>query len=127
MSASSWSEYKEHLFDELEHSSRSLPTFDPDVATKIGRCIAVRRNLCGLSKQQLGARLGIDSTDVDAYEQGAKRISCKLLLEAAKQLKARPRLFFQQVRTNRRGAATALPSLPHTHILGMCSGRSAGQ
>jgi hypothetical protein len=51
------------------------------------------RTLCGLSKQQLGARLGGDSTEVGTYEQGEKRISCKLLLETAKQLKARPKLF----------------------------------
>jgi hypothetical protein len=48
----------------------------------------------GLSKPQLAARLGIDSADVEAYERGEKRMSCKLLLEAAKQLKATPRFFF---------------------------------
>jgi hypothetical protein len=30
-----------------------------------------------------------------AYEQGEKRMSCKLLLETAKQLNATPRFFFQ--------------------------------
>jgi transcriptional regulator with XRE-family HTH domain len=55
----------------------------------------MRRSLCGLSKQQLAARLGIDTADVSAYEQGEKRMSCALLLEAAKQLKATPRFFFQ--------------------------------
>lgn len=95
MWASSRSEYKEPVFDGLRDSSRLLPAVDQDVAARIGRCIAVRRSLCGLSKQQLGARLGIDSADVDAYEQGAKRVSCKLLLEIAKHLKARPRFFFQ--------------------------------
>ena len=55
----------------------------------------MRRNLCGLSELQLGARLGIDSADVVAYEQGEKRMSCGLLLEAAKQLKAAPRFFFR--------------------------------
>lgn len=80
---------------ELEDTAEPLPAFDQAMATKIGRCIAVRRSLCGLSKQQLGTRLGIDSTDIDTYERGAKRISCKLLLETAKQLKARPRFFFQ--------------------------------
>jgi ribosome-binding protein aMBF1 (putative translation factor) len=95
MSAPSRSENKEILTDELRDAAKSFPAFDRDLAAKIGICIAARRILCGLSKQQLGARLGTDSVDVDAYEQGAKRISCKLLLETAKQLKARPRLFFQ--------------------------------
>lgn len=80
---------------ELQDAARSSPAFDRDLAAKIGKCIAVRRTLCGLSKQQLGARLGIASADVQAYEQGEKRMGSKLLLETAKQLKATPRFFFQ--------------------------------
>ena len=80
---------------ELQDASTSSPAFDRDLAVKIGKCIAVRRNFCGLSKQQLGARLGIDLAEVEAYEQGEKRMSCSLLLETAKQLKATPRFFFQ--------------------------------
>ena len=95
MAASSRSENKQTLTQELQDAARSSPAFDPDLAAKIGKCIAVRRSLCGLSKQQLGARLGIDSADVEAYEQGEKRMGCKLLLETAKQLKATPRFFFQ--------------------------------
>jgi transcriptional regulator with XRE-family HTH domain len=56
----------------------------------------MRRSHCGLSKLQLGARLGIDTAEVSAYEQGEKRMSCKLLLETAKQLNATPRFFFQE-------------------------------
>jgi ribosome-binding protein aMBF1 (putative translation factor) len=95
MSATSRTENKQILTQELQDAARSSPAFDRDLAVRIGKCIVVRRSLCGLSKQQLGARLGIDSADVEAYEQGAKHISCKLLLETAKQLRARPRLFFQ--------------------------------
>ena len=95
MSGLSRSACIELLFDELAEGSRPLPMFDPRVAAKIGRSIAARRSLCGLSKQQLAARLGIDSTEVDAFEQGVKRISCKLLVETAKQLRAHPRFFFQ--------------------------------
>ena len=88
-------ENREILAQESDDVPRSLPAFDRDLAAKIGKCIAVRRSLCRLSKQQLGARLGIDSVDVEAYEQGEKRMSCQLLLETAKQLKATPRFFFQ--------------------------------
>jgi ribosome-binding protein aMBF1 (putative translation factor) len=80
---------------ELQGAATSSPPFDRDLAVKIGKCIAVRRSFCGLSKQQLGARLGIDPGEVEAYEQGEKRMSCGLLLETAKQLKATPRFFFQ--------------------------------
>jgi ribosome-binding protein aMBF1 (putative translation factor) len=95
MPASYRSENKEVLTQELQEAPRASPAFDRDLAAKIGKCIAVRRSLCGLSKQQLGARLGIDPSDVEAYEQGEKRMSCQLLLETAKQLKATPRFFFQ--------------------------------
>jgi hypothetical protein len=83
------------LTQELQEAATTPPAFDRDLAVKIGKCIAIRRNFCGLSKPQLGARLGIDLAEVEAYEQGEKRMSCKLLLETAKQLKATPRFFFQ--------------------------------
>jgi ribosome-binding protein aMBF1 (putative translation factor) len=95
MSASSRSETQEALTQELRNAATSSLTFDRDLAAKIGTRVAIRRSLCGLSKLQLGARLGIDTADVSAYEQGEKRMSCKLLLEAAKQLNAKPRFFFQ--------------------------------
>jgi hypothetical protein len=95
MSVPSRSEYRGPFFNELGDGVRSSASFDQDVVAKIGRCIAVRRNLCGLSQQQLGARLGICPAEVDAYEQGAKRMNSKLLLQTAQQLSARPRFFFQ--------------------------------
>jgi transcriptional regulator with XRE-family HTH domain len=79
----------------LRKIATSSPGFDRDLAAMIGTRVAMRRSLCGLSKLQLAARLGIDIEDVSAYEQGEKRMGCKLLLETAKQLKASPRLFFQ--------------------------------
>jgi ribosome-binding protein aMBF1 (putative translation factor) len=95
MSASSRSETQETLTPQLRNITTSPPAFDRDLAAKMGKCIAVRRSLCGLSRQQLGARLGIHPMEVEAYEQGERQLSCKLLLETAKQLKAAPRLFFR--------------------------------
>jgi ribosome-binding protein aMBF1 (putative translation factor) len=95
MSAPSRSESGNILTQDLRNAATSSPAFDRDLAVKIGKRIAVRRNFCGLSKQQLGARLGTETLEVEAYEQGKRRISCRLLLETAKQLKAKPRLFFQ--------------------------------
>jgi ribosome-binding protein aMBF1 (putative translation factor) len=94
MSASFRSETQQILTQELANAAKSPGAFDRDLAAKIGARVAVRRSLCGLSKPQLAARLGIDNADVEAYEQGEKRMSCKLLLEAAKHLKATPRFFF---------------------------------
>ena len=55
---------------ELQDAATSPLAFDRDLAIKIAKCIVVRRNFCGLSKQQLAARLGIDPVEVEAYEQG---------------------------------------------------------
>jgi ribosome-binding protein aMBF1 (putative translation factor) len=95
MSAPFLFESKNILAEDLPDTARSLPLFDQDGAGNMGRRIRVRRTFCGLSRQQLGARLGIDLADIDAYEQSAKRMSCKLLLETAKQLKASHRFFFR--------------------------------
>jgi hypothetical protein len=37
-------------------------------------------------KAAIGSEAGIDSMEVEAYERGEKRMSCKILLETAKQL-----------------------------------------
>jgi ribosome-binding protein aMBF1 (putative translation factor) len=95
MSAPFRSESAEVLTQELRNAAASSPVFDRDLAAKIGNRITVRRGLCGLSKQQLGARLGVDPMEVEAYERGEKRLSCNLLLETARHLKATPRFFFQ--------------------------------
>jgi ribosome-binding protein aMBF1 (putative translation factor) len=95
MSASSRSKTQEALTQELRNAATSSPAFDRDLAAKIGTRVAMRRSLCRLSKLQLGARLGIDTADVSAYERGEKRMSCKLLLETAKQLNATPRFFLR--------------------------------
>jgi ribosome-binding protein aMBF1 (putative translation factor) len=97
MPASYRSENREILTQELQDVPTSSPAFDRDLAAKIGKCIAVRRSLCGLSGQQLGTRLGIEAADVSAYEQGEKRMSCGLLLQTAKQLNAAPRFFFSTI------------------------------
>jgi ribosome-binding protein aMBF1 (putative translation factor) len=95
MPASSRSETPKALTPELRSAATSSAVFDRDLAAEIGTRVAMRRSLCGISKLQLGARLGIDTADVSAYEQGEKRMSCKLLLETAKQLKVSPRFFFR--------------------------------
>ena len=61
MSASFRPKTQEALTQGLQDAARSSPAFDRDLAATIGKCIAMRRTLCGLSKQQLGARLGIAS------------------------------------------------------------------
>jgi predicted transcriptional regulator len=81
--------------EEPGYRTISSPVFDGEIAAKIGERLSLRRTLCGLSKHQLGARLGVSASEIEAYEQGKKRLSCALLLEAARHLKATPRFFFR--------------------------------
>ena len=55
MSASFRPKTQEALTQGLQDAARSSPAFDRDLAATIGKCIAMRRTLCGLSKQQLGS------------------------------------------------------------------------
>jgi ribosome-binding protein aMBF1 (putative translation factor) len=95
MSASTRSKDERLLTEEFRVATESTPAFDRDLALKVGKSISVRRKLCGLSQQQLAERVGIEPAEMQAYEQGAKRMSCSVLLQTAKQLNASPRFFFQ--------------------------------
>jgi isopenicillin N synthase-like dioxygenase len=61
----------------------------------IGRRLQVRRRSLGISERELCDNLGIYRDDLDAYEQGAKRVSANLLLRTAKLLDVQPDYFFQ--------------------------------
>ena len=55
----------------------------------------MRRTSSGISEGELCKKLGIDRDDLDAYEQGVRRVSANLLLRIAKVLDVRPDYFFQ--------------------------------
>src|SRR6202166_3550582 len=63
--------------------------------TCLGRRLRVKRTSSGVSKGELCDKLGFDREDLDAYEQGAKRVSANLLLRIAELLDVRPDYFFQ--------------------------------
>jgi transcriptional regulator with XRE-family HTH domain len=63
--------------------------------TCIGRRLGVMRTSFGVSKRELCGRLGIDLYDLDAFEQGSKRVSANLLLRIAKLFNVQPQYFFQ--------------------------------
>jgi transcriptional regulator with XRE-family HTH domain len=63
--------------------------------TCIGRRLGVRRTSSGVSKRELCDKLGIDLYDLDAFEQGSKRVSANLLLRIAKLFNVQPQYFFQ--------------------------------
>jgi plasmid maintenance system antidote protein VapI len=61
----------------------------------VGSRLRVRRISRGMTEKELSEKLEIDRDDVDAYENGVKRISANLLLRIAKLLDVPPGHFFQ--------------------------------
>ncbi len=61
----------------------------------VGSRLRIRRTSRGISEKELSEKLGIGRDDVNAYEQGIKRISANLLLRVAKLLDVRPDYFFR--------------------------------
>jgi ribosome-binding protein aMBF1 (putative translation factor) len=77
-------------------SSKSTPSSAANQSNiNIGDRLRVIRSSHGISKQELSARLGIDSEVLNLYEAGERRVSANLLLRIAKLLDVRPRYFFQ--------------------------------
>jgi predicted transcriptional regulator len=70
------------------------PQYASNIA--IGRRLRARRRSFGISEKELCDNLGIYRDDLDAYEQGAKRVSANLLLRIARLLDVRPDYFFQE-------------------------------
>jgi transcriptional regulator with XRE-family HTH domain len=63
--------------------------------TCVGRRLRLRRTWLEVSEGELCDELGIERDDLNAYEQGAKRVGANLLLRIAKLLDVRPDYFFQ--------------------------------
>jgi plasmid maintenance system antidote protein VapI len=61
----------------------------------VGSRLRIRRTSRGISAKELSEQLGINREDVNAYEEGIKRVSANLLLRIAKFLDVRPDYFFR--------------------------------
>ena len=77
-----------------------MPTFIPARGPTLhlaGVCvnrIGTKRTSIGWSQEQLAEKLQIDPEDVNAYEEGAKRITAERLLRISEVLGERPVYFF---------------------------------
>jgi len=83
--------------DELVRSA-----IDVDSATRmslvdvwIGSRVRIRRASRGIGLQEFSKLLGIDQSDLAAFETGAQRINANLLFRIAKLLDVRPDYFFR--------------------------------
>ena len=60
----------------------------------IGSQIQIRRTLLGLSREQLGARVGVTASDMEQYEAGRARVHPGILLDVADALQTPVSYFF---------------------------------
>jgi transcriptional regulator with XRE-family HTH domain len=65
------------------------------VDVHIGSRMHIRRMSRGVSEQELSQLLGIDRSNLAAFEAGAQRINANLLLRVSKVLGVRPDYFFR--------------------------------
>jgi transcriptional regulator with XRE-family HTH domain len=61
----------------------------------IGSRVRIRRTSRGMTQQDLSDLLGVDRSNLAAYEAGVERINANLLLRIAKLLDVRPDYFFR--------------------------------
>jgi ribosome-binding protein aMBF1 (putative translation factor) len=61
----------------------------------VGSRLRIRRTSRGISAKELSEQLRINREDVNAYEEGLKRVGANLLLRIAKLLDVRPDYFFR--------------------------------
>jgi ribosome-binding protein aMBF1 (putative translation factor) len=61
----------------------------------VGTRLRIKRTSRGISQQKLSEQLGINFDDVNAYEEGVKRVGANVLLRIAGLMDVRPDYFFQ--------------------------------
>lgn len=62
----------------------------------VGRRMWQRRRELGLSRRELGERIGVGLKQVNKYETGANRVSAGRLFEVAQVLRVSPSWFFDE-------------------------------
>lgn len=62
----------------------------------VGRRLRLRRNVLGLSQEQLGDSVGVTFQQIQKYERGANRVGSSRLFDLSKILKVPVSFFFEQ-------------------------------
>ncbi|MBV8575365.1 MAG: helix-turn-helix transcriptional regulator [Acetobacteraceae bacterium] len=60
----------------------------------VGSQMQIRRTLLGLSREQLGAKVGVSASDLEEYEAGRARVHPGILLDVADALQIPVSYFF---------------------------------
>lgn len=77
-----------------------IPADEPRSAAvdiHIGQKLRQRRWMVGMSRQQLGAVIGVDSREIQAFEMGSAHISTRRIYDVATALKVPVTYFFEEI------------------------------
>ena len=78
-----------------------LRSENPDpIDIHVGSRLRVRRNLVGLSQEQLGKALGLTFQQIQKYERGINRMGSSRLYQIAKTLSVPVAYFFEEIPTS---------------------------
>ncbi|MGE4351693.1 MAG: helix-turn-helix domain-containing protein [Bdellovibrionales bacterium] len=86
-------------------TTKDKRTSHPDpVDVHVGARLRLRRNLLGMSQEQLGKACGLTFQQIQKYERGTNRMGSSRLFQFAKLLGVSISYFFDDVRTERANA-----------------------
>lgn len=83
---------------EKKKTKKTLRSENPDpVDVHVGSRLRMRRNLVGLSQEQLGKSLGLTFQQIQKYERGINRMGSSRLFQIAKTLSVPVAYFFEEI------------------------------
>jgi transcriptional regulator with XRE-family HTH domain len=89
------------LTDKKKIKKTQLRSENPDpVDIHVGSRLRMRRNLVGLSQEQLGKSLGLTFQQIQKYERGINRMGSSRLFQIAKTLSVPVAYFFEEIPTS---------------------------
>ncbi len=96
------------IADKKKMKKPQLRSENPDpIDIHVGSRLRMRRNLVGLSQEQLGKALGLTFQQIQKYERGINRMGSSRLFQIAKTLSVPVAYFFEEIPT-----ASSLASQP---------------
>ncbi len=99
--------------DKKKAKKAQLRSENPDpIDIHVGSRLRMRRNLIGLSQEQLGKSLGLTFQQIQKYERGINRMGSSRLFQIAKKLSVPVAYFFEEIPAS--FAAAAQPGFADT-------------
>ncbi|MGD9637588.1 MAG: helix-turn-helix domain-containing protein [Alphaproteobacteria bacterium] len=87
--------------EQINRISNSFADNSPDpIDIYVGKRLRLRRNILGLSQEQLAKNIGISFQQIQKYEHGTNRISASRLYDISRVLKVPISFFFDDIKND---------------------------